>query len=231
MNSSPRQPGPRTAIGARVAACAALLALSPVAAAASPDEPAGRVWLSIGALTGSTQPSAHLADYQWDTRLHPGFGAEALAGRGRIAAGLRVWSTQTTQTIDVSGASQSPVVRSTTVEAVTRARLLSWFDMPVFATASTGWLHMGYHPDQVTIPAGAGGPVVVDLKPIDEWTGGAGLAVAREVAAKWSLGVGIDYSLFRLDTAHRNGSGIVNSRESFGQWSARFEVARRFERR
>jgi len=191
----------------------------------------GPYWFSIGVLSGSAQPDAHLADYQWDTRPHPAFGAQALAGRGRLAAGLRLWSTQTTQTIDVGGTGGSPTVRSTTVEFVSRGRLISVLGMPLSATASVGVLHLGYHPDQVSIDPGGGSPVVVDLAPIDEWTGGAGLALTRTLASKWNVGIGIDYGRYRLDTAHRDGAVIVNSRESFGQWNARFEVARLIERR
>jgi hypothetical protein len=36
----------------------------------------------------------------------------------------------------------------------------------------------------------------------------------------------VDYSAFSLDTAHRSGAGVVDGRESFGNWNARLELAR-----
>jgi hypothetical protein len=173
-----------------------------------------------------------LADYQWNTRPRVTWGAEALAGRGRFSAGLRLGQFQTKQRIDVSGASASPTVRSTSLEVVGRARARRLGSADVLVTASAGRMRLGYHPDRISIASGgAGGPIVVDFAPIDEWTAGGGVALQRSLTARWNLGLGIDYGMFRLDTAHRNGSGIQYARESFGQWNARIEVARLFERR
>ena len=209
-----------------------LVTAVPAAPACAQERSADRAtWCSIGLLGGMVNPDAHLADYQWNTRPRATWGAEALAGRGRFAGGLRFGQFQTTQSLDVSGAGVSPTVRSTSLELVGRAGVRRIHRMDLLVTVSAGRVHLGYHPDRVAIAAGGGSPTVVELAPIDEWTAGGGVTLMRTLAAKWNLGAGIDYGMFRLDTAHRNGSGIQYARESFGQWNARFEVARLFERR
>jgi hypothetical protein len=176
------------------------------------------LWLSLGLLTGADKPDARLANYQWNTTPHAAWGAQALVGVGRLAGGLRVWTTGTTQQLDPAAAAD---VRSTSVELVGQARVASLGIADLVAVASAGRVHMGYHPDQVTI-AGS----TVDLRPIDEWIGGGGLAMRRTLIAGWSLGLEVDYRRFALDTAHQQGGTVVQARESFNDWSARFELAR-----
>ena len=186
---------------------------------------------SLGVLTGTTAPDPALADYQWDVTPHLAWGAEALAERGRLGAGLRLWRTQTTQDLGFAG-TNDPAVRSTSLEVLGLGRLATFAGMEWLATASAGWLHLGYDPDHVSIdPFGSGTPIDVRFAPIDEWIAGAGLAVRQPLAASWSLGIGVDRRMFELDTSHRSGSGIVTERQAFGEWSARFELARRIGRR
>lgn len=219
----------------RLAALVASLALaaSGVAnAAGSPAAPGvGSDWASLGVLTGSTQPDGALADYQWDTRPKVAWGAQALAGRGPVGAGLRVWSTATTQGLDLAGVVVSPTVRSTSLELVGRVRVASAWGTRLLATASGGRLHLAYHPDRVTIPAGGGGSIEASFAPVNEWISGFGAAVERPLGARWTVGVQAERRGWSLDTAHRSGAAIVNARESFGEWSARFEFARVFARR
>lgn len=225
-----------------------LLALAAArAAAAAPDDagpfagaaagsagtrPAGGgAWLSLGLLTGSTRSDPRLADYQWDVSLRPAWGAQALVGRGRLAAGVRLWRLQTTQRIDLPGATVSPQVGLTSVELVGLGRLGAIGGTELLLTAGVGRRHLGYDPDQITIPVSRPGiPIVVPLSAVDEWTGGGGLAVRRGLGPRWSLGLGVDLEFFGLDTAHRSGAAVVYGRESLGEWSARLEIARRFHR-
>ena len=218
-----------------VCAAAALTVLLAGAAPARAlgDESAGRgetgLWLTAAALMGSTQPDGKLADYQWRTTPSAGWGAEVMAGRRRASAGLRLWSSQTRQSIDVPGASvNSASVDELTYEAVIAARIWSVAGLSVEPSLSGGRLHLGYHPDQVAIPTGgASGATMVQLGPIDEWQWGGGIALARPFANAWSAGLGIDRRFYSLDTAHRNGSVIQTGREAFGDWSVRFQIARR----
>ena len=212
------------------AVAAAMFALSAPARAADEAPTPPRAWLSVAALTGSTQPDAKLADYQWRTTPSAGWGGQVMANRGRAAAGVRVWSSETRQSIDVPGASvNSASVEEWTVEAVAAVRVWSLAGFDLEPALSGGRLHLGYHPDQVAIPTGgASGATVVQLGPVDEWVWGGGLALSRPFAGSWNAGLGVDRRFYSLDTAHRNGGVIQTGRQSFGDWSVRLGVARRF---
>lgn len=199
-------------------------------AGAEPDDPKG-LWFALGALTGTAQPDANLADYQWDTKPHLAWGGRALVGRGRGALGLRVWQTQTTQQMDLSGVALNPHVKSTRFEFVGQGRLAKLAGMEVLAIGSVGRMHLGYDPDQVTIDSGgSGGPIDVRFEPVNEWIGGGGLAFARPVGTHWMIDLGVEHEVFALDTAHRNGSEIEYRRESFHEWNARLGFARLFQK-
>ena len=204
-------------IGA-VLALALPLAASPAAAAP--------VWAALGIAGGVQQPDGHLADYQWSTTPHGAFGAAARVGMGRWSAGLDGWTTTATQRLDATTAS---TVRSTRIELVTEARLTSLAGVDLFASLGAGRLHLGYDPDRVTIDTG-GGATTVDLASISTWVGGGGLGLRRALAAGWLAGLAVDHRIYALDTAHREGGSIVERRETFGDWSARFELTRRFTR-
>jgi hypothetical protein len=216
------------------ALAAALLALAPAARADEAVEPGNsrgpaRAWLSVAALFGSTQPDAKLADYQWTTSPSAGWGGQLEAGRGRGSIGLRLWSSDTHQSIDVPGASaQSATVNELTYEAVLAARIWTVAGIGIEPAVSAGRLHLAYRPDQVAIPTGgASGATVVQLGPIDEWQWGGGIALKRSFGGPWSAGLGLDVRSYSLDTAHRNGSVIETGRQGFQDWSLRFLIARR----
>lgn len=202
-----------------IVAGAAIAAASPGLAAAD-----GR-WISLGALAGATRPDPALADYQWDVRPQGAWGAQALIGAGRLAAGVRAWRNGTSQRI---GSGVDPVaVRETSLELVGRARLAERFGVGASLVAGAGRLHLGFDPDRVAIPAEGGGSAgEASLAPIDEWMASAGVALARPIAARWTLGLEIDHRRFALDTAHREGGAIESARTSFGEWSMRLELAR-----
>jgi hypothetical protein len=221
--------GPRSLAGG--AAMVALLTTGSLAwavpgdAAGEPAGDAGPWWISVGLLSGSTRLDPALADYQWNVTPRLDWGAQTLVGRGRFAGGLRLWRTQATQQIDPA-ASMNANVRATSSELVGQARLASALGCELTGVASTGVLHLGYHPDQVTItPPGGGAPIAVDLEPVNAWIGGAGLGVRRSLLGPWAAGVTVDHRFFSLDTAHRNGSQIEYGRQAFSDWCARLELA------
>ncbi len=231
-----RGPRPLTPVTAALLLVVASATAAPAGTESEAAAAAGRsggnrgAWLSIGLLGGTTQLSHGLADYQWNTTPRPSWGAQVLAGRNRFAAGLRLWRTQTTQAMgDLVAA---PTVRATSWELVGEGLLAEAWGARLLATAGVGWLHLGYQPDEVTIqPSGAGAPIVVDLAPADEWIAGGGLALRRSLVADWTLGLAIDARVFGLEAAHRVGDTVVVERESFGDWSARVELARLYRRR
>lgn len=182
--------------------------------------------ISIGALAGSAQPDARLADYQWDLRPRTAWGIEGLIGQGRFVGGVRAWRAGASQYLDPSTVAR---VHSTRVELVGKGRLAQLWCADVLAIAGVGRIHLGYSPDEITIDAGAGAPMVVRLVPIDEWSAGGGLGVRRSIAARWVAGVEVERGVFALETAHRAGGGIETGRETLGDWSARLTLARAFE--
>src|SRR5262245_37619841 len=197
----------------------------PMDLATLPPAASSRPWISLALLTGSTQFDTGLADYQWNTTPRLGWGFNGLVGRGRFATGLELWRAGTTQAIGGLGA--DPEVHATSLELVGEARLVEYRAIRLWVRGHGGWLRLGYHPDQITIqPPGPVSPIVVGLDPVDTWTGGGGLAVRRPFGGHWSVGLGLDVRRFTIDTAHRSGSQIVYGRETFGDWSARCEVAR-----
>jgi hypothetical protein len=185
---------------------------------------ASGTWLSTGVLTGSTAPNSRLSDYQWDVQPHAAWGAQALAGHGRFSAGLRGWSAGCVQNVSVPGNTVSPRVRWTSLEAVGRVRLVSALGVDALATAGGGRMRLSWDPDRLTVDAG-GVPVVVAFHPVDEWIGGGGLALTRPIGSGLRLGMEVERRYFALDTAHRNGATIEYARQSFGDWSARLELA------
>jgi hypothetical protein len=211
----------RSAVRAFLAAAIACGAATTAAAAGM--EPAARTWYSVGLLSGATIPDARLADYQWQVTPDLAWGAQARAGRGPWSAGLRWWSAATTQDLGIPG-TPSPTVRWSSLEVVGRGPLATFAGQSLSATASTGWLHLGYRPDRVTLQV-SGTPVEVEFAPVDAWILGAGLALERPIHREWTVGLEVDRRFFALDTAHRNGNAIEIERESFGDWSARLEVA------
>lgn len=203
---------------------------APLPAEQEAGEGSGRTWISVGLVAGTTQFDAGLADYQWDTTPRVGWGVLALVGRGRLACGLRAWRASTTQSIGDLG--EAPAVHATSWELVGEGRLAEVMGIRVLATAGAGRLHLGYEPDRITIqPPGAPSPIVVDLAPVGTWIAGGGLMLRRAVVPAWTVGIGFDARVFSIDTAHRAGDEIVVGRETFGDWSARFELARQVGRR
>jgi hypothetical protein len=186
------------------------------------------LWLSLGLLAGTTQIDPRLADYQWDTTLRPAWGVQALAGTHRLATGVRLWRTESRQTLDPT-AGRDAHVGATTGEVVGRVRLTGVLGTAVWGDMSGGWMRVAYDPNQTTIDAG-GTQVVVDLAPIDTWTAGLGLAMERGLPGGWSAGLEAGHRWFELDAAHRNGSTIETRRERFGDWTARVALARRWGR-
>ena len=135
-----------------------------------------------------------------------------------------MWRTSSSQAIGDLGA--APQVHATSWEWVGEGRLAEVLGTRLLVTGGAGRLRLGYDPDRITIqPPGPVSPIVVDLAPVGAWIGGGGLALRRAVAPDWTVGIGVDARVFAIDTAHRAGDAIVVARESFGDWSARFELA------
>ena len=173
----------------------------------------GRVSLSAG----RTLPDAHLADYQWDVTPRAAWGGELGitddAWSGGVA--LRTWGT--TQAVDARA--EGPVaVRLTSVQPRLERRVLSAGGTTLAARAGFGALRVGYAPARVTLATG-GAPVEVRFLPSWTWLATAGLSLDRPLAAGLAVGLGVERSLYPLDTTHRRGDTFLERREYFGGWT------------
>lgn len=203
-----------------------------------------RTWLALGALLialtlGATRAEATegwrldlgagvtamvyddgLADFRWDVRPHSALTARALALRERWAMGLILRATSTSQATGLAGAPDSPRVSLNSIELQAAYRLLEWRRVQLWTQAQGGRLMMRYSPEHLAVsPLGGSNPVEVDLAPIDEWTGGLSAALRREFFGTMALSAQLGYWTFALDTSHRRGSGIVQERRGFSNWS------------
>jgi hypothetical protein len=181
-------------------------------------------WLAAGPAAGSLSLDAHLADYRWDTSPAAVWGVQGLVGRGRLAGGLRLWRSRTTQGTGLVNAPEAPTVTLTGVELAAQVRVVTVAKVEVWGAAQGGRLHLRYAPDRVTVDPG-GEPLTIDLAPIDEWTLGLGVELRRRVGRRVDVALQAERSSFALETSHRRGQEIVTERERFYNWSARLLVA------
>jgi hypothetical protein len=174
--------------------------------------------LTLGADAGIASYDSKLADYQWDVTPHGAWGVESLAGLGPLALGARVSGNSTTQELGLSGVSD-PTVSATRVGLVAQVRVASLAGTDLSLAANTGRQHLAYHPSQITLsPGGGSPPVTVDLRPVDDWYGGGGVALRRALVGPWSLTFAAERDWFAIDTAHSAGGTVVTGRETFGMW-------------
>lgn len=175
----------------------------------------GRISLSAG----PTLPDRHLADYQWDVtpratgRVELGVASEAWSG------GLAVQTWGTTQSVAARD-DGAVAVRMTSVQPRVERRLVTAARTTLAARAGFGALRVGYAPERVTLAGGAAGaPVAVRFRPLWTWLASAGLSIDRPLSPALAVGLGVERTLFPLDTTHRIGSDFLSRREYFGGWS------------
>jgi len=222
--------GVRRARTARALAAAfaatSLLAARGAQASARPEREPGTS-LVLGVATGTTFVDPHLGDYQWDTRPRAAWGASAALERGRFALGGRAWRSSTTQRLALPGGAVAPRVATTTLEAVASARVASLAGADLALDACAGRRRLAWTPDRMRVDAG-GTPLDVTFAPLASWVAGAGATLRAPLPARCSVALSLERAFFALDTAHRAGTATVLARETFGDWSARLELARRF---
>ncbi len=187
----------RAGTAAGTAVLLALLCVAPASAGdAGASAPRVGAWWSLGLLGGSTLVDGRLANYQWDVRPRAAWGAQALAGRGPLALGVRAWRSGTVQVLDLPAGPVSPTVRTTTLEGLARFHVGSFAGTSLWAGASAGRLRMDYRPDHVVVASGGpGGDVIADFAPVEEWTAGTGLGLQRALLPHWTLGLAFDRDL------------------------------------
>ena len=182
--------------------------------------------LAVGPAAGGLVFDQDLADFRWDTRPAVQSGLRATVYRGRLATGIRILRTHTTQASGIPGETRVPQVNLTAVDILGQARVMRFGGAELWGSAHGGRLHLGYDPDKLAFdPGGGSGVITVDFKPISVWDFGFGLEVRGELRRNIALSLHGEGSTFALDTAHRLGNEIVLSRERFYNWSLRLQFS------
>jgi hypothetical protein len=210
--------------GAAAAALCAALVAAPASAADDADGGGPRTRMEIGVVVGGIALDPHLEDYRWDTAPALQSGAHATVLRGRFGAGARVWRSSTTQASGIPGEDTAPQVGMTGVEVTGQVRAGSVRGIELWGSLHGGRLFLGYDPESLTFDVG-GSPVTVVYEPIAEWDYGLGAALRGELGSHMALALQADLTSFSLDTAHRRGDEIVESRERFSTWNLRAQVS------
>jgi len=200
--------------------CAALLlaACAGVSRGQSESDTPASWRISIAPTVGALLFDSHLADYRWDTSLSVQPGLRIGVHHARYSAALRTSWAATEQSTGLLDEATVPRVHMTQLDLALEGRIATLGSVELWGSAHGGRMFLGYEPDHMTVDAG-GSPVAVSFDPIDEWCYGAGIAFRRDLARHLALGLQLDGTGFQLDTAHRNGSEIVASREGFVNWS------------
>jgi hypothetical protein len=203
---------------AGITAAVIVCALAGVVHAQS-EQDARATWrVAIAPTIGALMFDSHLADYRWDTSLAAQPGLRIGVHHSRYAAALRTSWSSTEQSTGIIGESTTPRVHMTQLDLTLEGRLLTFKRVELWGSGHGGRMFLGYEPDQMTVDAG-GTPLTVAFDAIDEWCYGFGVAFRRDLARHLALGLQLDGTGFQLDTSHRNGSEIVESREGFVNWS------------
>ena len=96
----------------------------------------------------------------------------------------------------------------------------------LWGTGYAGRLHLGYDPDRLSFdPGGLAEPVTVVYEPISEWEFGYGAQLRGEPTKHLALAIEAGRSAFALDTAHRRGDEIIQSREWFHGWNIQLQIS------
>lgn len=179
----------------------------------------GGLRLGVGPALGAYFFDPALANYQWDTRPALQSGVQATLYWHRLAAGARLTLAHTTQATGIPGAGASPRVNLTGISMIGEGRIVTCRGLSLWGTARAGQILLGYDPDRMTFDTGGpSGSITVDFAPISEWDYGLGLEVRGALTRQLALALQAESTTFALDTAHRRGSEIVESRERFFRW-------------
>jgi hypothetical protein len=179
--------------------------------------------IGIAPTIGALALDSHLADYRWDTSISVQPGLRIGVHHARFATALRTSWAATEQSTGLLDATSAPRVHLTQVDLALEGRIATLKSVEVWGSGHGGRMFLGYEPDQITVDAG-GTPVTVSFDAINEWCYGFGVALRRDLARHLALGLQLDGTGFNLDTAHRLGNEIVESREGFVNWSLSLEL-------
>lgn len=191
-----------------------------------PAARAGAVDIAIAPVVGATRFDSSRERYGWLSETRPLIGAEATVRQLGWGAGLRAGRTSVNQSSALLGTSLDTRVHLWSVDAFAEVPLVSIGVVSLGALGSVGQIFASYSPDRALIAAdGPGGAVEVRYENWNEWSASGGLALRTALTRAVASSLAIERRVFRIDTAHRQGDAIVESRETFGGWVARIGLS------
>lgn len=178
--------------------------------------------IALAPIVGATRFDSSLERYGWVAQTRPFYGAEAAVRQFGWGAGLRAGRSTMRQSTALLGTSFDTTARLWSVEAFAEAPLVSLGVVSFAALGAVGQLFANYSPDRALITTdGGGGAVEVRYENWNEWSASGGIALRAGLTRALVSSIAIERRVFRIDTAHRQGDAIVESRETFGGWVAR----------
>lgn len=194
---------------------ATLIVAAPGNAAASESTVAWSVSPRVGQLWLDTE----LQDYRWDTTGQARLGVECEAQRGPWSAAVSLDRSHTVQATGVPGENPSPTVHWTSWSLHLRRLRSLPAQLQLHAGIQAGQVRLSWDPERLSITApGVLDPVSVDFEPVRSWHYGPQLGLQWGATDSWSLVGLVEYSRFRLDTAHQSGGSVVQERRTFSAW-------------
>ena len=169
--------------------------------------------LGVEPRSGIRVLDARLSDYRWDVEPRPFVGVDFVARHERwsLAIGVSRSSTkQATGLVDVA----APAVALFETGATLRAAVLRRGAVRVDLGVGAGRLRSTWEPDVLRTDVD-GVPIDVRLDPVGTWTRSLDARVALRLRPALHLGLGAVVRQFDLETAHRSGSAIVESTQTF----------------
>lgn len=176
----------------------------------------------VSAYLGARALDASLDDYRWDVEPARALGAEAWIARSRLELALAVERSSTEQGTGLPGVSSAPRVDLTHVALRLRTRLFSLGPVRCHGGVGLGRLHLGWNPDRATYEvAGLPDPLTIEYAPVDTWRSELELGARIALPGPVDVGLASTWSRFDLETAHRDGDGIVERTDTFSTLDAR----------
>lgn len=163
--------------------------------------------------TGFRVLDAHLSDFRWDVGARPFAGADLTLRNERWSLSVGASRSATEQATGLGDVTATTV---TLFEAgiTLRATVLRHGPVRLELGAGGGRLRSSWAPEVLRTDVD-GVPIDVRFDPVGTWTRSLDARVSVRLRPALMLGLSAVARRFELDTAHRSGSTIVESEESF----------------
>ncbi len=169
--------------------------------------------LGVEPRSGIRALDTRLADYRWDVEPRPFVGVDLVAHRDRWSLAIGVSRSSTEQATGLAGVA-APAVTLLETGATLRAAVLRSGALRVDLGVGAGHLRSTWEPDVLRTDVD-GVSIDVRFDPVGTWIRSVDARVGLRLGPALHVGLGAVVRQFDLETAHRSGSAIVESTETF----------------